>query len=54
MKGIDAQKWPHSMHAVYNSLVENQTWAAVKRPVGQNVIACKWIYYLEEEHLQDG
>lgn len=37
------------MDAEYNSLPEDEAKAVVKRPVDQNIIACKWIYKLKEE-----
>lgn len=40
----DWELWKGGMNEEMDSLVKNHTWTIVKRPKGQRLIGCKWIY----------
>ena len=45
--GKNAEKWNLAMSDEFNSLMVNQTWELVPRPVDQNVIGCRWVYKIK-------
>lgn len=36
--------WENSMRREYESLVKNDTWDLVQRPINKNIIGCKWVF----------
>lgn len=44
VSGTDSHYWQAAMEYEYNSLLQNNVWRLVDRPVGEPVIKCKWVY----------
>lgn len=44
VSGSNSQQWLDAMKSEYDALVKNNVWELVDRPVGKNVIKCKWVY----------
>lgn len=40
----DATDWRAAMKSEYDSLIANEVWKIVDRPIGQNVIKSKWVF----------
>ena len=40
----ECSQWEAGMKSEYNSLVENNTWSLVDKPLGANVVGCRWVY----------
>ena len=47
-------QWKEAMKEEHNSLLLNDTWSYVKRAdVHENIISCKWVYRIKENHDND-
>uniref|UniRef100_A0A803QIL4 Reverse transcriptase Ty1/copia-type domain-containing protein n=1 Tax=Cannabis sativa TaxID=3483 RepID=A0A803QIL4_CANSA len=44
MQSDDKLEWDNAMDDDMTSLTKNKTWYLVRRPKGQRVIGCKWVY----------
>lgn len=44
----DSMSWKAALDDEMNSLLKNKTWELVKRPKGQKLIDCKWIFKIKE------
>jgi len=44
----EKKKWKHAMSEEMDSLFRNQTWDLVKKPQGQKLVSCKWIFKHKE------
>lgn len=44
----DRDQWMHAMQEEYDSLLRNNTWELVDRPIGQKVIDNKWVFKLKK------
>ncbi|GAB2276096.1 hypothetical protein Dimus_039170 [Dionaea muscipula] len=44
----NSQCWKKAMNEEYDSLIKNNTWTLVPRPVKARVIDCKWIFKIKE------
>lgn len=44
MESQEASLWTMAIEDEYKSLISNQTWVLVKRPIERNVIGCKWVF----------
>lgn len=40
-------EWQQAMDDELKSLLKNNTWTLVERPLSQKIIQCKWIYKLK-------
>lgn len=54
ISGCDAGIWKDAMNDEHKSLMDNNAWKLVPRPVNRNVVSCKWIYRVKEEQKVDG
>ena len=43
----DWEKWEMAIAAELRSLDDVQTWRVVKRPIGVNVVRCKWVFKIK-------
>ena len=41
---VDHQVWREAMVEEYDSIVRNDVWDVVPRPVGKSVVTSKWLY----------
>lgn len=37
-------EWLQAMKAEMGSLMKNQTWVLVQRPIDQGLIGCRWVF----------
>ena len=49
----DRNKWIDAMANEIAALTKNETWRRVRRPLGKNVISCKWVYKLKKGDSPD-
>jgi hypothetical protein len=45
----DASEWRAAMNDEYDSLIQNETWDIVDRPVNRRVISSKWVFKLKRD-----
>ncbi|KAK0579188.1 hypothetical protein LWI29_022490 [Acer saccharum] len=50
---IDKLKWQQAMLEEMNSIEKNQTWTLVRKPEKQKVVACKWLYKINDSLEQN-
>jgi hypothetical protein len=43
-QAVDHQVWRESMVEEYDSIVRNDVWDVVLRPVGKSVVTSRWLY----------
>jgi hypothetical protein len=43
-QAVDQQVWREAMVEEYDSIVPNDVWEVVSRPVGKSVVTFKWLY----------
>ena len=43
----DWGKWEMAIESELKSLDDTQTWRVVKRPIGVNVVGCKWVFKIK-------
>jgi hypothetical protein len=43
-QAVDHQVWREAMVEEYESIVRNDVWDVVPRPVGKSVVTSKWLY----------
>ena len=43
-QAVDHQVWREAMVEEYDSIVRNDVWDVVSRPVGKSVVTSKWLY----------
>ena len=48
MSSLEKELWRQAMNEEMESLSKNQTWELVRKPDGQKLVSCKWIYKLKE------
>jgi hypothetical protein len=46
------QVWKDAMTKEYQSIMKNDVWGIVLRPIGKSVVTSKWIYKIK--HAVDG
>ena len=44
----DWEKWETGIVAELRSLDDTQTWRVVERPIGVNVVRCKWVFKIKQ------
>ena len=44
---LDWEKWETVIAAELRSLDNTQTWRVVERPIGVNVVRCKWVFKIK-------
>jgi hypothetical protein len=49
---VDQQVWREAMLEEYDSIVRNDVWEVVPRPVGKSVVTSKWLY--KTKYVADG
>ncbi|GJZ14364.1 ribonuclease H-like domain-containing protein [Tanacetum coccineum] len=49
---INDLNWLNSMCDEYNSLIKNNTWTLVPRPIDINIVRCMWLF--RHKYLADG
>lgn len=45
----DRNLWENAIKEEINSLVENNTWTLVQKPVNRNIVDCKWIFTIKND-----
>jgi hypothetical protein len=49
---VDQQVWREAMVEEYDSIVRNDVWEVVPRPVGKSVVTSRWLY--KTKYVADG
>lgn len=44
ISGPNSEHWQSAMQSEYNSLIANNVWQLVNRPLNQNIVKCKWVF----------
>jgi hypothetical protein len=44
VQAVDHQVWRETMVEEYDSIVHNDVWDVVPRPVGNSVVTSRWLY----------
>lgn len=44
----EKERWKQAVKEEIDSLLKNQTWDLIKRPQGQRLVSCKWIFKYKE------
>lgn len=47
MNSSGSEQWSHAMDEEFKSLVDNETWDLVEKPIDQRVVDCKWVYKIK-------
>jgi hypothetical protein len=51
-QAVDQQVWREAMVEEYDSIVCNDVWEVVPRPVGKSVVTSRWLY--KTKYVADG
>ena len=51
-EAAEKKEWKDAMIKEYQSIMKNDVWDVVSRPVGKSVVTSKWIYKIK--HAADG
>jgi hypothetical protein len=49
---VEQQVWIEAMVEEYDSIVRNDVWEVVSRPVGKSVVTSRWLY--KTKYATDG
>lgn len=47
----DKHLWENAIKEELNSLIENETWTLVQKPVDRNIVDCKWIFTIKNDEF---
>lgn len=47
----DTNKWLAAIQSEIDSLRSNQTWCLVDKPIGVNIVSCRWIFTIKSNEL---
>ncbi|KAF5097937.1 hypothetical protein D0Z03_000412 [Geotrichum reessii] len=48
MRSLEKDLWHDACVSEYNSLMENDTWVLVPKPIGRKIVGCKWVFKVKE------
>jgi hypothetical protein len=51
-QAVDQQVWRDAMLEGYDSIMRNDVWEVVSRPVGKSVVPSRWLY--KTKYVADG
>jgi hypothetical protein len=51
-QAVDQQVWREAMLEEYDSIMRNDVWEVVPRPVGKSVVTSRWLY--KTKYVADG
>lgn len=49
LKDENCERWKMAMKEEYDSLLKNETWELVERPLGEKIVDNKWVYKVKSE-----
>ena len=49
-RALSDPAWYEAMKTEYDALHANKTWVLVPRPSGVNIVGCKWIFKVKQNH----